>query len=203
MKKYITAVALLVAGSSLANAVTNQLNVAVGGNTYAGDFAFTFRVDDLSGGKLLAVYGQSYTGTDLYTNGFVIESSGDGFTLKVGSGALSGVPRESGPIQSTSGYVFNSDETRNELFSNVLSFGTTYLVKNDGKDRSQTVSLYSEGSLIESINYNGNMNGRQPTEMWSLGNATYAVQAVPEPSAFGLLAGVSALALVASRRRRK
>ncbi|HIV04039.1 MAG TPA: PEP-CTERM sorting domain-containing protein, partial [Candidatus Spyradosoma merdigallinarum] len=37
----------------------------------------------------------------------------------------------------------------------------------------------------------------------SIDNVQVSYSAIPEPSAFGLLAGLGALALVASRRRRK
>lgn len=207
MKKFILITSLLAAGTMLANAASDELKVPTGGNYYAGNFEFTFCIEsaaDLSqGGELLATYG-NYSGTAYDTNGFEVVADGDGFKLTIGNGSLSGVANDSAKITSSSAYEFVSDSTRYAQTETTLVYGSVYTVKNVGADRKQTVSLYSGETLIETLSYNGNMsNGTENSKIWSVGNSAYDVKPIPEPSAFGMLAGLGALALVASRRRRR
>ncbi len=207
MKKYIALAALFAAGSAFANAAKDDLHIPTGGNFWAGDFAFTFTIDSLddltAGGELLAAYGV-YSGSAYYTNGFEVVSSGDGFVLTVGNGSLSGVADDNANITSSSAYAFVDDSTRYDTTNVVLSFATTYTVKNVGADQSQTVKLYKGEDLIDTLVYNGNMSGgNESTSIWSVGNSAYNVSPIPEPSVFGLLAGLGALALVGTRRRRR
>ena len=63
-------------------------------------------------------------------------------------------------------------------------------------------ALTFDDSVATSYYFNSYMGGNE-VNMKSLSNLAATTAPVPEPSAFGMLAGLGALALVASRRRRK
>lgn len=73
------------------------------------------------------------------------------------------------------------------LAADTLIFGST-TISSSTSDLQSTLSNYFTGTAISSIKYSGN---------------TLTVTAIPESSAFGLLAGLGALALVGARRRRR
>ncbi|MBQ9759660.1 MAG: PEP-CTERM sorting domain-containing protein, partial [Opitutales bacterium] len=72
----------------------------------------------------------------------------------------------------------------------------------DGTDRLCLLGYYHEGNELTDVN-----NGEYLANVYFLGNSKEATRnfvfSIPEPSAFGALAGIGALALVAVRRRRK
>ena len=77
-----------------------------------------------------------------------------------------------------------------------------YAIVGEGFDSRELVSGLNDGwSGNVFLSTNGGASYEQATFTVSGGEIT--VTAIPEPSAFGLLAGLGALALVASRRRRK
>lgn len=72
----------------------------------------------------------------------------------------------------------------------------------DGTDRLCLLGYYHEGNELTDVN-----NGEYLANVYFLGNSKEDTRnfvfSIPEPSAFGALAGIGALALVAVRRRRK
>ncbi|MBR6798123.1 MAG: PEP-CTERM sorting domain-containing protein [Opitutales bacterium] len=219
MKKYITLAALLAAGTACANAeAPNDLNISPGGNFWGGDFSFGFTINPgtLSPSDttdVLALYWGTYSAANFNSNGFTLTyHADDDIRLYVGDGAMANVGESADVAKITEATTFIGG--RGATFTTSLSLGKSYVIENVGGDSNQTVSLYAatwdstqEKYLIvgtealETVNYNGNMNGgNADTVMGSVLNSAYVV---PEPSAFGLLAGVGALALVASRRRRR
>ncbi len=74
--------------------------------------------------------------------------------------------------------------SRGATFTTALEVGATYTIKNTGLDWNngaggQTVTLLKNGVAVESVTYNGNMNGgTADTTMVSVGNREYNVNAV-------------------------
>ena len=192
----------------------------------AGDYAFSFSIDEsdlvytdgivtsLSGGKVLALYGL-YSGTEYYTNGFIVNVDDGAITLSVGRGTLSGLPSGDSALLPSTDFSISSDGVSGGAFMTdasvplTLNIGQEYVIKNvhsiDGRNVMQSVSIYEAGNnaALATVNYKGNMAGggddatSQTIAVW--GNAAYNV--APEPTT----ATLSLLALVglAARRRRR
>ncbi|MGF0069626.1 PEP-CTERM sorting domain-containing protein [Candidatus Spyradosoma sp. SGI.093] len=75
------------------------------------------------------------------------------------------------------------------IAAGTLAFGSTTLTSSmDNDTLLGAVSDYFKGAAISSVSFIGNV---------------LTIEAIPEPSAFGLLAGLGALALAGTRRRRR
>ncbi|MGN0860742.1 MAG: PEP-CTERM sorting domain-containing protein [Candidatus Spyradosoma sp.] len=108
------------------------------------------------------------------------ESSDITFSSITGQGAVSFA--ENSKINLTEGETLS-------IAAGTLSFGSTTLTSSmDNDTLIGAVSDYFKGAAISSVSFIGNV---------------LTIGAVPEPSAFGLLAGAGALALAAARRRRQ
>ena len=145
------------------------------------------------------------------TNG---QNAAYGIVIQYKDGGLYIVDRDynnNNPIAETICYIDNVD-----LSSTAQKVTIAYLKSNDAEKYSSTFVLqvgneiaYGESPLdgttfansngVTRIWANGSLNGKDLFSNITLSSAS----AVPEPSAFGMLAGLGALALVASRRRRK
>ncbi len=225
MTKYITVAALLAAGSAFADAdvYTTTLTGNEPNNGYY--YGFTVALTDtfmnttegalsadlelnldsvqltarttgsLSSAKL-AVYAYSADGT---TGTFVGLSDN---AVDVQTSLSAPITFDFSDITITAGtqYQFlfvsasataDSVDTFDEYKANALRVGisilkeSSTLPKGDGIYTSNNLNSWQEGNFMPAL------------------TITTSTSAVPEPSAFGLLAGLGALALVASRRRRK
>lgn len=218
MKKYITIAALLAAGSAFANAdvswdaVKEQYLIETGswsdGKVTLGGEGFDLSLENWEielSFNALAKTGANEWGTaafatggnslaDWYLNGFQLYVKVDGNINVKGNG-----------INETNNDVKIGEIDTNEvvpLTFKVVRSGdnTTYSLL------SGTTSLYSETFEIKDwsgkiTTLSSSITSDQLEAGWTL--ATGKLSVVPEPSAFGLLAGLGALALVGTRRRRR
>lgn len=218
MKKYITIAALLAAGSAFANAdvawdaVKEQYLIETGswsdGKVTLGGEGFDLSLENWEielSFNALAGTGANQWGTaafatggdslaDWYLNGFQLYVKVDGNINVKGNG-----------INETNEDVkigeIDTDEVVPLTFKVVRSGdNTTYSLL------SGATSLYSETFEIKDwsgkiTTLSSSITSDQLEAGWTL--ATGKLSVVPEPSAFGLLAGLGALALVGTRRRRR
>ncbi len=214
MKKYITIAALLAAGTAFANAGTFTWN------STDGDFS-GFKTTD---GKLIAITGDfslsmtfqlAYYHADCaiqLSPAAGLDSQGS-FELGF-SGATAKIytfSADNTSNTSTTGGHFSSDRVVNSAATLIFNFSNynadtkeytmsiTYPTAWNASDDSKTVSF--GGNVVwEKLTLGGD-NAKPSVSNLTLSTSAY--QVVPEPSAFGMLAGLGALALVAARRRRK
>ena len=102
-------------------------------------------------------------------------------------------------------YGFTEDGTSVKLASETFIDGVTVSAVTEGETGNLSLSFATDASyaaygVIFNADEAGGNNGGVAV---SIDNVQVSYSAIPEPSAFGLLAGLGALALVASRRRRK
>ena len=170
-------------------------------------------------------YTITYTATKGNDNNAVLQFAlvGDSYSIVVGSsydtdpGLYAGSVGDANVLTSTSSwYVFQNKEgdgvveiTKGATISSAaistgeLTYTLTLTTSADGDD-TLTVSAGSyTGTYTFSSDATLTAVGFMLEGEANIGQSVKNVSVVPEPSAFGLLAGLGALALVASRRRRK
>lgn len=214
MKK--TIISALAAISLVASAqAVNELNITQAGDTWAGDYSFSFmltsnQLSSLTDGAVLAAYWGSVRDVNggnvatYYSNALTAVVSGDAVTLKIGRGELSGLTKDT-----ASSYVLASNTTMN--FKDSVSFTTTlsadvvYTLSVTGGNQAMTPTLSWDGGSEALASYAGNMNGGVGTGSpfnsdFNSNVATFVAPAAPEPATATL--SLLALAGLAARRRR-
>ena len=208
MKKYITIAALLAAGSAFANAltITEDTTMTPGGNFFAGEFEFSFEIpgalDTNSAAYILGYYAATNASGGFSGNVFTLTGTTKGIVLSldrvdsltVADGTITAVNN----VQNSS--TFKADES-----AYILTAGNEYTVKYlGGNNNSAAANLYLDDVLVASFSKaQHNMNGGGQTGTATLTVTVNDAYVIPEPSTFGLLAGLGALALVGTRRRRR
>ena len=221
MKKYITIAALLAAGSAFVNATTDKLEW----------LSIKFGTGDtLTSGNQAMSWGSSTSTTDDWIIKFSItenlsqegweptittgESTGkaEGLSVGVCNGLLS--------FRNGNNDLTSSDEELEFKVNDVLTFaysdGTAYIGNYTSGKYISTTGL-SSGSIDLTMSNgssrawsNGGRTKIGESQFADLHGTSYEGNAdgilsivIPEPSTFGLLAGLGALALVGARRRRR
>ncbi len=232
MKKYITIAALLAAGTTFANASSEELVV-----TFADKSASSISgiLSDKDFGSVSIALERDSTSGDLYMTTANSGAAGkaDAFTpnQKINDGDWT----------ATFTFTVNNEVefTFNKIDLNVIAFNSSGNNQESGDGVSRQVdfaiSIMSDETevakgTIENLNITGGTYDKPmqvgialdrlftATDDFSIvitasvgttnegtyaGLKSFTLSSVPEPSAFGMLAGLGALALVASRRRRK
>ena len=232
MKKYITIAALLAAGSALVNAeesfdATKSATITLLFNVSAlesisdvnfGDDAtkkpdfFMFGGNWGSGeaGSLgLANNGSSTSDTSGFWSSWV-KGSGSGKSTDTGLGSIFTASTDWDTISAVAlAYSFSTPDSGastvtvavsvKDTNGNITEYGDTKSnIVFSGVSGFSATSLTVDDTYVDSFNY---LTGESFTSVDAA--KSVATSLVPEPSAFGLIAGVGALALVASRRRRR
>ena len=229
MKKHITVAALLAAGSMFANADVISLDPA--GNGTTGQNAAGIAAEDVWGYDLNAWHGTwenehlanqvSFSEDSLSlqigaaSNGagnfaavkFAMDAAGTAtLTFDYEYASKWGSAQNLVVNYVCTVYGFTEDGTSVQLASETFIDGVTVSdIVVDHTVNNVSLSFASDASYAAyGVIFNANeAEGSNGGVAVSIDNVQVSYSAIPEPSAFGLLAGLGALALVASRRRRK
>ena len=221
MKNYITVAALLAAGAAFANAEVTTVTFApqnspdtaaqnwnVGGTNgyYVGttldtnDWFSAFAWGEMAGADQIMNQNQNFTLTAEQT--LTVSSVTFSFV-----GAFNGGSFDNAASSVSTGSTIKLFSDSDELAS------TTADIEGTGLNEGVTSGTLPEANIVtldfapitvnagDTISFT--LEVTQNNVNTGLKSIAFTTAAVPEPSAFGLLAGLGALALVASRRRRK
>ncbi len=173
------------------------------------NFKFDLNVQNLNGSFTLSLIGSTsdsgtimigkdYSDGTTYGNKLVYAKTDDvskkSYQLKEGATSLMGKIDSATQVGSAT-FTANTTLTVSGIISKV---GENYSLKLVSSDYTATVNLGTSFDLKRIGLYGDGANNTN--------NATFSnlsISIIPEPSAFGLLAGLGALALVGARRRRK
>ena len=211
MKKYITIAALLAAGTTFANAETLELTTPSGGTLTSSNAALAW---DTNGGLLeelsswevsfdLTVTRDALENQDLATIcgswKFAINANG---TVEFYGDDLSYNSESWGILPKTETNIVVSFISNIDQEGNSLGTGTFYAKSGDNEFSVEVEKVFAITSGDTGKCFRLWTNSAK--EHYSnITVSKLADNVVPDPSACGLLAGLGALALVASRRRRK
>ena len=230
MKHYIATAALIAAGTAFANAadlIWSQTDISLtGSNTYnitgvTISDGFTVKID-LSGwqaangpiGWFTTTDGNGYRqsaatfGWGLTANG----ATGHATTFTKNNGAASG--QQAGESYAdVNSYGAQTDTPFDTVLFLTVQDGTASLYEQTTEGSEVVLVAQTSGMSTSAVNglYVGHWSGGSQHQGGTMDVGIYnavlsteqMASMIPEPSAFGLLAGLGALALVASRRRRK
>ena len=173
--------------------------VGSSGNYTTATFALTIDLDKLSDlsestrvitTNTNSAWGLGYTAEDKFSG---VWQNSNPYSTYVTSAYSSGIVNVVITVNNSGTRIYVGDE--NTFWSNTSLKGSFAA----GKTNELTIS----GNVLSSIKGVVAWDSGFYSDTASAGSAFTALASVPEPSAFGMLAGLGALALVASRRRRK
>ena len=211
MKKYITLAALLAAGTACANAATLTLTSPTNSSLTSGNAAIAWDEADVTGAlqswevtftvdsqrsalaeiDLATICGKWKFAFN--TNGSIEFYSGDGQSNNSDAGWFTVVDPVAITVSFVGDYDVNGVFQNNGKLSATIGENTYALKVTD--NLAITSGSNDSGFRLWSNSGNEHYSNISVTKLDN--------HIVPEPSAFGMLAGLGALALVASRRRRK
>ena len=231
MKKYITLAALLAAGTASANAATWDDGVKFTGSTFDSAGAWTTTLSGLSATLVLNVdaFAKLFETASSSARPVFVSMTGSGSTI-IGLEAHEG-NRITGAVGVAAGGTYNNlysmtgdngDSLSSIDWANVKSAALTMALQSSTGTSWSLSILNNDGTYFEKTASSSTLKSSGMQDITGVkidsavvsaayafdgfikGADAYALNrmAIPEPSAFGMLAGVGALALVASRRRR-
>ena len=219
MKKYITLAALLAAGTACANAAKEELTLTspTGGSltssnaaiawseayTNLSSWEISFTLTDAAVGEAI-IFGTDRDGSG--AAGYLLATNEDGslevYARNIGvtysNSTAAGVVTAGTPIAITFSFIANYNETTDQVVG-----GTFSLKAGETPTYSWDVSSGLDYTDLTNNSVSRFWTNTAAEQFSGITVSKLDNNIVPEPSAFGMLAGRGALALVASRRRRK
>lgn len=216
MKKFILVPSLLAAGTMLANAETGaELNTLIEkwitetSYTAGDDFSLSFTVNSVSyfqDRDSIIKLDDSYYLMTQETWYAGLSSSATSMSNSTGGDPGTAESANSNPVNTytSEGALYGwiskaADGTRPQTTIE----GATIVVSYDSAEKTSTVKLLLASGGQNIVNMSNYVLDVNDFEVNTSKGWTFSNIAIPEPSAFGMLAGLGALALVASRRRRR
>lgn len=162
---------------------TSAVTVPVGGNSFAGSYAFTFKISDLSSSSItnktdiLTYWGSANKDAANSVNSFYfqVETPAEGtptYTLRVASGKLAS-NSNTAAYSSDGGDGYKTNIINSNTGTLRLREDVVYSVIVVGANQRQDVYI-TDGTNTASAYYNGNMNGSQPATMGTRFNTAFA-----------------------------